>query len=219
MKPTVTVVDYGIGNLFSVTKALERVGAEVKVSSAPADVASAQRLVLPGVGAFADGMRGLAERGLIEPIKAYAASGRPFLGICLGMQLMLDSSEEFGNHRGLGLVAGRVTGIPPIGSSGQSHKIPHIGWSELTVPKGKPDWRGTILERIKPGSAMYFVHSFIAEPSDPANRLADCDYDGIAVSAVIQSGALFGCQFHPEKSGAAGIRIVEDFVNWTAQAS
>ena len=126
MKPVVTVIDYGVGNLFSVTKALERVGAEVILSSSPDDIANAQRLVLPGVGAFADGMRGLAERGLIEPIKRFAASGRPFLGICLGMQMMLDSSEEFGNHDGLGLIPGRVVAIPSIGAHGV-HKIPHIG--------------------------------------------------------------------------------------------
>ena len=131
MKPQVTVIDYGVGNLFSVTKALERVGAEVVLSAAAADIANAQRLVLPGVGAFADGMRGLAERGLIEPIKTFAASGRPFLGICLGMQMMLDSSEEFGNHQGLGLIPGRVVAVPSVGSSGQAHKIPHIGWAAL----------------------------------------------------------------------------------------
>ena len=212
MKPRVTVVDYGVGNLFSVTKALERVGAEVMLSSAPADIASAQRLVLPGVGAFADGMRGLDERGLIEPIKAFAASGRPFLGICLGMQMMLDSSEEFGNHPGLGLIPGRVVPVPSAGNDGRSHKIPHIGWAALTAPHGQASWNGGILNRVEAGASMYFVHSFMAEPADPRHRLADCNYDGIAVSAVIQSQSLYGCQFHPEKSGPAGLRIVEDFI-------
>ena len=212
MKPQVTVIDYGVGNLFSVTKALERVGAEVVLSAAAADIANAQRLVLPGVGAFADGMRGLAERGLIEPIKTFAASGRPFLGICLGMQMMLDSSEEFGNHQGLGLIPGRVVAVPSVGSSGQAHKIPHIGWAALKAPHGQASWQGSILNRIEAGATMYFVHSFMAEPADPRHRLADCNYDGIAVSAVIRSQSLYGCQFHPEKSGPAGLRIVEDFV-------
>lgn len=209
----ITVVDYGVGNLYSVRRAVEHCGGEeVVVSSDPEAILGADRVILPGVGAFEDGMRGLRERGLAGPIVAYARSGRPLLGICLGMQMLMESSEEFGATNGLGLIPGRVVQIPSHTASGEPHKIPHIGWNELVLPPGRAGWDGGLLDGIAPGAAVYFVHSFMAQPTDPAHRLADCLYGGIAVSAAVQHGQVLGCQFHPEKSGELGLRVLANFL-------
>ena len=211
---TVTVVDYGLGNLLSVSRALEHVGARVELSDSPAEIAKATHLLLPGVGAFRDGMAGLQQRGLVEPLRNYGRSGRPFLGICLGMQLLFEHSEEFGRQEGLGLIAGGVVAIPAVNASGAAHKIPHIGWNELRMPPGRRSWEGSPLGGLLPGTPMYFVHSFTADPAQVGDRLADCDYDGCRISAAVGHGSLYGCQFHPEKSGPAGLRILRDFVAW-----
>lgn len=210
--PKVTVVDYGIGNLLSVKRALEYCGAEVELTDSPRLIENAERLVLPGVGAFADGMSGLRERRLISAIKKYARADRPFLGICLGMQMMLEVSEEFGSHEGLGLIPGRVVKISDTGIDGTPHKIPHIGWNQLALASGA-DWRETILAGVQPGDAVYFVHSFTPMPTNQQTRLADATYDGRTISAVIRSSCLYGCQFHPEKSGQVGLRILKCFLN------
>jgi glutamine amidotransferase len=210
--PAVTVVDYGLGNLLSVSRALEHVGARVQLSDSAAAIAAATHLVLPGVGAFRDGMSGLQQRDLIEPLRSYGRSGRPFLGICLGMQLLFEHSEEFGRQEGLGLIAGGVVAIPEVNPSGRPHKIPHIGWNELRMPAGRRTWEGSPLAGLAPETPMYFVHSFTADPAQAGDRLADCDYDGCRISAAVGHGSLYGCQFHPEKSGPAGLRILESFV-------
>lgn len=208
----VTVIDYGVGNLLSVCRAFEYCDAEVLLSDSSRDVEKAERLVLPGVGAFKDGMEGLRERGLIEPIKRYSESGKPFLGICLGMQMMLDFSEEYGIHEGLGLIPGKVVSIPETGTNGKPHKIPHIGWNGIILPCDGANWENTILTGIPVGECFYFVHSFAAVPSGIEHRLADCNYNGRIISAVIASGAMYGCQFHPEKSGEAGLNILRNFL-------
>lgn len=210
--PTVTIIDYGIGNMLSVARAFAHCGAEVRLSGTPEGILAAERLVLPGVGAFADGMAGLHELHLVDAVRRYAACGRPFLGICLGMQMMLDSGEEFGDHRGLGLIPGKVVAIPPTATDGTPHKIPHIGWNRLELPTPGADWRGTVLEGVVPGAAAYFVHSFTAVPADPGYRLADCHYNGRLIAAAIRSGNLYGCQFHPEKSGEVGLAIIRNFI-------
>ena len=158
-------------------------------------------------------MEELRGAGLVEPIRHFARSGRPFLGICLGMQMMLDSSEEFGHSEGLGLVPGRVIPIPPHGADRRPHKIPHIGWNELRSTSSGGSWDGTILAALQEEEPVYFVHSFMAVPDDDEARLADCDYDGVAVPAAVRSGALYGCQFHPEKSGRAGLTILDGFLS------
>jgi len=208
----VTVVDYGSSNLLNVVRALEHVGATLHVTEKAAEVVHADRIVLPGVGAFADGMAGLAERGLIDPLLAVARAERPFLGICLGMQMMLDRSEEFGNTPGLGLIPGEVVAIPAGRAEGGRRKIPHIGWNELRPPAAGPGWQGRFFAPVPPGCAVYFVHSFMAVPRDPADRLADCDYEGEAVCAAVQRDRLIGCQFHPEKSGEAGLDMLRRFL-------
>ena len=212
MTATVTVIDYGMGNLFSVSRAFEHCGAEVVVADAPERIAAAERLVLPGVGAFADGMAELASRHLVEPILDFCRRGRPFLGICLGMQMMMEYSEEFGVHKGLGLIAGGVLPIPTKGTDGRPHKIPHIGWNALFMPRGRSDWGRTPLQHVAPESSVYFVHSFAAAPKDPAHLLAQCSYDGVPITGAIGNGMMFGCQFHPEKSARTGLQVIRDFL-------
>jgi glutamine amidotransferase len=208
---SVTVIDYGMGNLHSVCRALEHVGADPKLTESAADVRNARQLVLPGVGAFKDGMAELAKRGLVDALRDYAKTGRPLLGICLGMQMLFEESEEFGRHEGLGLMRGAVRAIPAHGSEGKPHKIPHIGWSRLSKPP-RAEWEGTLMNAIPEGVEAYFVHSYTAQPADEALRLADADYDGCRVSGVVRDGVIYGCQFHPEKSGPAGLQMLRSFL-------
>jgi imidazole glycerol-phosphate synthase subunit HisH len=208
----VTVVDYDIGNLYSVQRALETVGARVGWGSDAAAVERAERLVLPGVGAFADCMQGLRERGLVDALRHYALSGRPLLGICVGMQMLADASEEFGEHAGLGVIPGRVRAIPRQDTQGQAHNIPHIGWSALRRPPGR-DWDETLLDGSTDGTAVYLVHSFALEPLIESDRLADCVYGGHRICAAVARGRVAGTQFHPEKSGPAGLRMLARFMS------
>lgn len=208
----VSVVDYGVGNLLSVAQAFERLGASVEFVSTPEEIARAERLVLPGVGAFRDGMAGLHERGLVEPLRDYARTGRPFLGICLGMQLMLAVSEEFGETEGLALIEGRVVPVPNTRADGTPHKVPHIGWNELATPHADAAWADSILGDLPDRRDVYFVHSFMAMPTDGSHVLAVCDYHGQQVTAAVRKGHLMGCQFHPEKSGPTGLRILQRFL-------
>lgn len=209
----VTVIDYGIGNLLSITRALEHCGAHPVLTNSPTEVEEAKCLILPGVGAFADGMQGLRNKNLIEPIRRYAASGRPLLGICLGMQMLLDYSEEFGRHEGLQIIPGRVAAIPVTGTDGNPHKVPHIGWNGLKPVRNVEEWGTTLLKNVRPNDSVYFVHSYTAWPLDEKHRLADTFYDGRRIAAVIRSGAIYGCQFHPEKSGPNGIKILKNFID------
>lgn len=208
----VTVVDYGAGNLLNVVRALEHCGAVVEVTQSADRIAAAEKLILPGVGAFGDCMQALEQRGLVAALKDYAQSGRPFLGICVGMQVMFELGEEFGDHAGLGIIKGRVTRIPAIGADGDAHKIPHIGWSALK-PTGQT-WDGTIFSHVSAHTdpSVYFVHSFMGVPAEAADRFADVDYNGVAICAAIKRGHIYGCQFHPEKSGALGLEILRNFL-------
>jgi glutamine amidotransferase len=208
----VVVIDYGIVNLYSVRRAFEACGANVVLTDDPALIVSAPRLVLPGVGAFADGMRGLIERGLDSVVREYAKSGKPLVGICLGMQMLATVSMEFGEHRGLNLIPGKVVRIPSTTMEGAPHKIPHIAWEALVRPDFIETWDNTILANTKPGATMYHVHSFTVVPDDDAHRLADCYYNGRQISSVIRMGNVYGCQFHPEKSGRAGLALLKRFL-------
>lgn len=201
-----------MGNLLSVRRGLEYWGATVTVTADPSVILAAPKVVLPGVGAFADGMAGLRRSGLDAVVREVAARGKDLLGICLGMQMLLDESEEFGNTAGLGLIAGRVIQVPSTTVEGRAQKIPHIGWSSLLVSEGKCDWRGTLLEDVEPGEAAYFVHSFMASPADPRHRISDCLYGGAPVSAGIGRDNVTGCQFHPEKSGEVGLKVLKRFL-------
>lgn len=208
----VHIVDYGIGNLYSVARAIERAGGEVRLSDDPAAIRDADRVLLPGVGAFSACATTLRERGLAEPVLEFVATGRPFLGICVGMQLLFDYSLEFGRHEGLGLIPGHVAAIPASDEAG-TRKVPHIGWNELQMPTGRRHWNGTLLESARPGeSAVYFVHSYHCVPDHPASQLAEVDYQGFRVTAAVALDNITACQFHPEKSGRVGLSIIERFM-------
>ncbi len=215
----VLVVDYGVGNLLSVCRAFEACGAAVELTGSPERIAAAERVVVPGVGAFGDCMNELQRRKLVQPILDYVATGNPVLGICVGMQMLMQVGEEFGEHTGLGIAAGRVRAIPGTASDGRPHKIPHIGWNALLKPSPDTVWDGTILDGIAPGTTCYFVHSFTCVPSDDKLRLADCDYNGQRISAALRVGNVFGTQFHPEKSGEVGLRILRNFLALTQAGS
>ncbi len=207
---TTTVLDYGIGNILNVVRALEHCGARVRlVERATAEDMQSDRLVLPGVGAFGDGMRELRARGFDDLVLRFVATGRPFIGICVGLQMMFDVGEEMGEHQGLGLVGGRVVAVPPTGVDGRPHHVPHIGWRPL---RPVAPWAGTILADVKPGERAYFVHSFSGVPTDDRVRLADVDYDGRTICAAIHRDNLYGCQFHPERSAEAGLGMLRRFV-------
>lgn len=208
----VTVVDYGVGNLLGIRRAFEHCGATVSMSADPDTVAAADRLLLPGVGAFGQAVKQLRERQLFDAVVAWAGRGRPLLGICLGMQLLCSSSDEFGHHQGLDLIRGTVIPVPPTGSDGAPHKIPFIGWSELIPAGGRVSFDGTILEGVGATDSVYFVHSFMAVTDNLSDTLAVTDYDGISVPAVIARDNIFGCQFHPEKSGEVGLSIIRRFL-------
>lgn len=206
----VTVIDYGASNLLNVVRALEHCGAKASVTDTPPPVAQASKLIFPGVGTFGDCMMALKERGLIPAIREYIAKDKPFLGICVGMQVMFDAGEEFGEHEGLGIIPGRVVRIPAQGTGGRPHKIPHIGWSALHA---KQSWKDTPLAPLEgKGASVYFVHSYMGAPSNASHRLADADYNGVTICAAVRRGNAYGCQFHPEKSGEAGLSILKRFL-------
>ena len=208
------IVDYGSGNLRSAAKAFERAAAEtgangrIVVTGDPRQVAGAGRIVLPGVGAFADCRRGLdAVPGMVETLlRAVIEGGRPFLGICVGMQLMAEVGREYGDHEGLGWIAGEVV-LLPVASAGL--KIPHMGWNELALSRP----RHPVLGGIEDGAHAYFVHSYYFRPTDPASVLATVSY-GTEIAAVIGRDNLLGTQFHPEKSQATGLRLIGNFLRW-----
>jgi glutamine amidotransferase len=210
MSIPVTVLDYGIGNQLNVLRALEHCGASVKVvqKASAADV-EAGRLVLPGVGAFGDGMVELRARGFDDLVKRFAQTGKPFLGICVGMQVMFDAGEEMGEHAGLGLLPGRVRAVPAAGADGKPHRIPHIGWRPLEATTA---WDGSILADVHPRERVYFVHSFAAQPARAGVQLAHADYDGIPICASVRQDNLHGCQFHPERSAETGLSVLRRFL-------
>ena len=198
----IVVIDYGMGNLRSVSKALESLGAEVRVSSDPKDVAQATKLILPGVGAFPAAMRELSARRLIEPIKAAIAQGTTYLGICLGLQLLFETSEEGESAKGLGVLAGAVKRFAVSGGL----KVPHMGWNQVTSTQQCP-----LLSGVPDGSFVYFVHSYYAEPADRSLVALESDYGG-RFAAMVWRKNLYATQFHPEKSQAVGLKILENFV-------
>ena len=198
----IAIVDYGVGNLFSLKSSLAAIGAEVAVTKDAALLRSAHKLILPGVGAFEDAARKLQECGLDTVIKEEAARGKPILGICLGMQLLFEKSYEFGEHQGLGLIPGSV--VPMAGFIPDQLKIPHIGWNALRMKKSSPLFRF-----ISEGDCVYFVHSYFAAHCDDY-VIADTEY-GQWLTAAVQNSNVFGCQFHPEKSGSVVLNILRAF--------
>ena len=206
---TTHVVDYGLGNLMSVAQGLEAVGSHPVVTSQPEEILKADRLILPGVGAFGVAMESLASSGIASALKDSARAGVPILGICLGMQLLFDASSEFGHTAGLGLIPGEVAPIIVSPKAGELRST-HIGWRTL-------DWNlqsnPLVSESVNPSDSFYFVHSFAATPSRGANVWASVGYGGHRVTAFVGSGNIWGSQFHPEKSGATGLKILKAFVD------
>jgi len=195
----IAIIDYGMGNLRSVAKGFGKMGFTVEVTSDPQVLAQAAGVVLPGVGAFSDAMHNLQDLGLVQAIQQVIAAGKPFLGICLGLQLLFEYSEEWGIHQGLAVFPGRVRRLPP------GLKITHMGWNTLTYQKPCPLFQG-----IPEHAAFYFVHSYYVEPTDPELTVVTTDY-GIDFTSVAAKDNVYGIQFHPEKSSALGLRILENF--------
>jgi glutamine amidotransferase len=211
---SVAIVDYDAGNLFSVEHACKSVGVAPRIISRPEEIRQADALILPGVGAFGDAMKNLHRLGLVQPLKEYVASGKPFMGICLGMQLLFSRSEEFGDHEGLNLIDGDVVKFPAVNGQGQKNRIPQIGWNQITgPPKSGEPWRETPLEPIADGEFMYFIHSFYAKPRNPECTLAVTEYGGIRYCSAVMKDNIFAAQFHPEKSAAEGIKIYRHWAN------
>jgi len=208
----VTVIDYGMGNLYSVSRAFEHCGANVHVTSDPDDISSATRLVLPGVGAFAVAMAELKKRGFDSVVQKIANKGIPLLGICLGMQMLMDESEEFKTSAGLGLIHGRVVPIPLVDSEGLPQNVPHIGWSPLGLTNTEIDKNSGLMDSVSPRDAVYFVHSYMVEPDNINYRIANVNFGGTPVAAIIKHNNIIGCQFHPEKSGEVGLTILRNFL-------
>ncbi|MCJ7492993.1 MAG: imidazole glycerol phosphate synthase subunit HisH [Deltaproteobacteria bacterium] len=205
----IVIVDYGMGNLRSVHKALERVGFQASVTQDPAEVKKAAGLIVPGVGAFKKAMENLQELGLVNPIIEFVESGKPFLGICLGLQLLFSGSDEFGFQKGLSLFKGRVVRFPfshPAASPPKDLlKVPHMGWNTVHIHKRPP-----VLDGIADGAYFYFVHSYYPVPEEQEIVATTTDYGGEFVSSVSR-GNLFACQFHPEKSQSVGLKLLKNF--------
>lgn len=204
----ITIVDYGMGNLRSVQKAFEHIGAAAAVSSDPEAIEAAPAVVLPGVGAFGDAMANLRRAGLVEPIRRAIGDGRPLLGICLGQQLLFEESEEMGRHQGLGVFRGRVLRFSEGAADERKPirlKVPHIGWNQIHLRRPSP-----LLAGVMDGDFVYFVHSYYVAPADPQVILATTDY-GVDFASVVGRDNVFGIQFHPEKSQDVGLRILRNF--------
>ena len=213
-KQKIIIIDYTLGNLFSVQRALHNVGANVKISDNKNDIYDADKIVLPGVGAFSAGIKGLQEKNLSETIIKVVNDGKPILGICLGMQMLMTKSEENGLHKGLNLIKGKVSEFESP-TTNDSFKIPHYGWSKVNVPKGanSNSWDKTLLNGFsKKNLFCYFVHSFFVKTNNSAHTIGETIYGKNLYASVISNKNITGCQFHPEKSGQDGLRIINNFV-------
>ena len=218
-RPRAVIVDYGMGNLFSARQAAERAGLDAVISAAREEVLAADAVVLPGMGAFGDAMAALRELALVEALQSVAVSGRPIMGVCLGMQLLMTRSFEFGEHEGLGLVPGEVRRLSqPLGMDGRRLKVPHVGWNRIHRPlshgavSGSSNrWIGTPLEELSDGEYMYFVHSYHVTPADSHHVLSVSRFGDVEFCSTLIEDNIFGTQFHPERSGPEGLKIYENF--------
>ena len=219
MKKEVTIIDYGMGNLFNVIRAFERLGCTPNLTNDYNRIIKSDRILLPGVGAFEDGIRDLKDNGLYNAIKEFVQTGRPLFGICLGMQLLMTYSEENGIHDGLDLIKGKVVRFSDTNTDSNKYKIPQIGWNALQPPKkiengsGKIFWKNSILNNLEETPYMYFVHSYFVVPEDNKICLAETSYGKDLFCSVFQRDQIIGCQFHPERSGEEGLNIIRNFIN------
>lgn len=208
----ISVVDYGASNLLNVVHALEHCGVSAKIVDSEKDIKKADRLVLPGVGAFREGMNALKEKNLIEGILDFIASERPYLGICLGMQFLFEESHEFGATKGFGVFQGEVLQIPSITTDNQKRRVPHIGWNALHHGLTNTPFSSPLLKDISEGESFYFVHSYMCVPKDNNVISSSVDYLELEIPASVSYNNIHGTQFHPEKSGESGLRILRNFL-------
>ncbi len=211
-RASVAIVDYGLGNLFSVRQACDHTGMRGFLTSAAREIMSADVVILPGIGAFGDAMASLGRLDLVEPLREVAASGKPLFGICLGLQLLMEESHEFGLHRGLGIVQGDVVTFDGPAESGRPLKVPQVGWNRIfrTATEGASPadvWENSPLQGLADGEFMYFVHSFYVRPQDSSLVLSFSRYGDVEFCSSLKAGNIFACQFHPERSGPEGLRI------------
>jgi len=202
----VAIVDYDIGNVRSIINVFKKFDIEIILTKDKKDILEANGVVLPGVGAFAHGMENLKKYGLIDILNEYVKTNKPFLGICLGMQMLLEESEEFGITKGLGYIKGKIIKLPIK----NDEKLPHVSWNE--IKQKNIAWKNTILDSIEENSNMYFVHSFVAVPESESNILSTTEYGGIEFCSAVIKGNIYGTQFHPEKSATIGLKVIENFV-------
>jgi len=213
MSPRTAIVDYGTGNLYSVRRACEHVGLAATITSSPAEVVEAEAVILPGVGAMPDAMAFLDERGLSDALREVARRGTPLLGVCLGMQLLMEEGSEFTRHPGLGILPGEVVRFPDQDREGGRLRVPHIGWNALHRPAGGSGtgWEDTPLDGMPEGEYMYFVHSYHVVPARTELCASVSTYGGLEFCSAVARGNVFGCQFHPERSGPQGLRLYRAF--------
>jgi len=204
--PKIIILDYNLGNLFSVQHACTSLGLDASISQDPKEISNADALILPGVGAFAEAMENLKKLELIEPLKKHVNDGKPFLGICLGLQLLFDKSEEFGYTKGLGLIPGKVLKFPSE-LKGKKLIVPQIGWNQLIPKDDQIDFSGTALENLKDKEYAYFVHSYYVKPDSLEDVLSFTNYEGYKYCSSIEKNNILATQFHPEKSGEEGLKI------------
>jgi glutamine amidotransferase len=207
--PTIAIVDYGMGNLYSVRRACEEAGMVGRITSSAAEVLSADAVILPGVGAFPDAMATLHRLDLISVLRDIAQSGKPLIGICLGMQLLMSESEEFGASKGLDIIRGTVKWIRCVDQEGNRMKVPQVGWNTIRRPEWFEEdrWTQSALKGLVDGTFMYFVHSLVVQPEERAVCLAVTRYGSVEFCSALQHGNVFACQFHPERSGDVGLQL------------
>lgn len=211
--PEVAIVDYGLGNLFSVKHACDKAGLKSEITSSKGKILESDAVILPGVGAFGDAMETLAKLDLINPLKEVALSGKPFLGICLGMQLIMSESCEFGHYEGLGIIKGSVVHFDnPVDDKGRKLKVPHIGWNCIYKSRRPDLWEDTILNELDDNDFMYFVHSFYVKPDNPDVVLSKSQYGNIEFCSSLNYKNVYACQFHPERSGIKGLQIYKNLL-------
>ena len=205
----ITIIDYGCGNILNLIRAIKFMGYEAEATHDKKSILDSSNLILPGVGAFGNAMKKLKEYKLQNTILEYAKMDKPLLGICLGMQLLLSESHEFGVHEGLGLIEGKVIKIS--NKKNKNIKVPHVGWNEIYPNNNKKEWKNKVLKNFLIGKSFYFVHSFVCVTKNSNSTIAVCNYSGISIPAVVSVNNIFACQFHPEKSGDNGLIILKSF--------
>ena len=206
---TITIIDYGCGNILNLVRAINFLGYKVEVTNDKKKILNSSHVILPGVGAFGNAMQQLKKYDLQNTIFEYTKLNKPLFGICLGMQILLTKSYEFGKHEGLGLIKGEVLKIS--NKTDKKIKIPHVGWNEIYPNNNEKKWKNKILKNLTAGTNFYFVHSYVCFTKNPNSTVAVCNYSNISIPAVVAENNVFGCQFHPEKSGEDGINIIKNF--------